>query len=1038
MFVNLHSHSTYSRQDGWGLPEEMVARAKELGHSAVAVSDHGNICAHVPLWKACQGTGIKALYGCEFYIVDDLTARVKGVESLGVDETPHVTVLALTQPGYSNLLKLSRISFQDGFYGRPRIDWETLARYSGGLAVLSGCVGGYVSRIIHGQGEDEAYEFLHHWGKRIENFYAEVNPCPGYAVSENTLLPLVRAAKAAGVPLVVTSDSHFPCAKDYRCQDVLFAFGTGRRVDDPTRTHRIPSWAYQCGVKELYERVGKACPELRSPEYDPLIRDGLRVTQELADAAEVELPRAEPLRWAGLGEFEPASVRLAMEWRKGLKRREEQGLVPQGQWSNYLARCDREWDIICKKGFADYLLIVADIIKTVKRMGAVVLTRGSAGGCCLMWAMGASVTDPILHDLSFERFFDESRNDAPDIDCDFPPAYREKALDYVRTTYGEANVAQLANFSKFSTKSAVKAVATALGIPIGEVAPLSAALSGDDDDVTGQLAALTEPRAQAVLAKYPELKIADRFVGQMNAYSIHACGVVISPTPLDNVIGVMRGKDGQVVSSIDKRGAKALGHLKMDLLSVKSLDIVARVLELIGKEPEWFETLPLDDPKALECARALMLAGVFQLDGGAAGRVAREIGLSDLRDADVAIAICRPGPAAMTYQYGLAKRYPERLEGALAKVHPIAAAIVRPTLGILAYQEQVMKLAELLARLPMSEVQLLRKGISDKLGTQADKEKAAAWVEEWRGKFVGGCVANEVDPKEADFWWSQIETHGGYSFNKAHSRTYALFAYWMFYLKCHYTNEFYTAYLENEQDGAVRKRLIKEYVALGGDVRVLDPVHSRARTYSPAPGVVVGGYADLYSIGEAAAEKLLVKGPFTGWPDLLKAMTPTLRARVEASGLPDGVIHPQALVALAPWFPVVSMPGDVQLLRERRSLWLISDLPAGRTIEQAHYADEEWSAHIWEKGLDDETVILGFVTHRDVSPKSVELLVEDETGACPVRVSAKNLKQLGPLFRELNLGDLVAVNGWWSGDTLYAKGRSVMRPRPVIKAKGKR
>lgn len=1026
MFCSLHQHSTYSRQDGWGLPEEMVARAIELGHTAVGLTDHGVLTGHVPLWQACKGTGVKPIFGVEFYIVDDLTARVKGVESLGIDETPHVTVLARTQQGYANLLKLSRISWQEGFYYRPRIDWPTLAKHSAGLNILTGCVGGYPSRILQRQGPEECKRFLDRWSQRTERLYVEINPCPGYDVSENTLLPLVQIARELGLPCVVTSDSHFPCAKDYRCQDILFAFGTGRRVDDPTRTHRIPSWAYQCGVKELYERVGKACPELRSPEYDPLIRDGLRVTQELADAAEVELPRAEPLRFAGLSLDERSDYRLLREWTEGLSARRAAGLLPDDQWRTYVDRCKYEHQVLCSKGFADYILIVADIIKTVKAMGAVVLTRGSAGGCCLMWAMGASVTDPILHDLSFERFFDESRSDAPDIDVDLPPAYREKALEYVRTTYGEANVAQLANFSKFSTKSAVKAVATALGIPIGEVAPLSAALSGDDDDVTGQLAALTEPRAQAVLAKYPELKIADRFVGQMNAYSIHACGVLVSPTALDDVIGLMRGKDGQVVSSIDKRGAKALGHLKMDLLSVKALDIVARVLELIGKDPEWFETLPLDDPKALECARKLMLAGVFQLDGGAAGRVAREIGLSDLRDADVAVAICRPGPAAMTYQYGLAKRYPERLEGALVKVHPIAAAIVRPTLGILAYQEQVMKLAELLARLPMSEVQLLRKGIGDKLGTQADKEKAAAWVEEWRGKFVGGCVANEVDPKEADFWWSQIETHGGYSFNKAHSRTYALFAYWMFYLKAHYTNEFYTAYLENEQDGAVRKRLIKEYVTLGGDVRVLDPVHSRARTYSPAPGVVVGGYADLYGIGEAAAEKIMSKAPFCDWPTLLANLTPVLRARVEASGLPDGVIHPQALVALAPWFPVVSMPGDVLELRERRSIRKVADL-------SSH--DEE---DVWREYEEGETVILGFVTHRDVSPKSVELLVEDETGACPVRVSAKNLKQLGPLFRELNLGDLVAVNGWWSGDTLYAKGRAVLTPRPTIKAKGKK
>jgi DNA-directed DNA polymerase III PolC len=1307
-FVNLHNHTTYSRQDGWGTPEEVCARVKALGQPAVAVTDHGVLTGHVPLWQAAKKADLKPIFGSEFYIVDDLTLRVKGAESLGVDETPHVTVIALTQTGYRNLLKLSGISYQEGFYFRPRIDWPTLAKYSEGLAVLTGCVGGYPSRLLHEKGSDACAAFLLDWSRRIERFYVEVNPCPGYHVSENTLLPLVQIAVELGLPLVVTSDSHFPCAKDYRCQDILFASGTGRRVDDPTRTHRIPAWQYQCGAKTLYQRVGKACPALAGEPYDAAIREGLANGGKLAAQAEVELPRAEPLRFAGLSFGETAAERLKSEVLAGLQARRALGLIPREDWQRYLDRCDREYEVIKEKGFCDYLLIVADIIRAMKKRGAVVLTRGSAGGCCLMWAMGASVTDPIRHDLSFERFFDASRNDPPDIDVDFPRSFKAAALEYVQQTYGAANVAQLANFAYYGAKGALRAVAKALGIDEGEVGPLSAALSGDDDDLTQQLGAVTDPKARAVLDRYPELALADRFVGQVSAYSIHACGVIISPTPLNAVIGLMRGKDEQVVSSIDKRGAKALGHLKMDLLTVDGCDIAARCLELIGEQPEWLETLPLDDAAALAVAKELRLAGIFQLDKPAASRASREIGLDRFEDLDVAIAICRPGPAMMIPFYAASKTNPARLTEVLGRFHPTAADITKPTLGLLLYQEQVMKLAERLAGLPLAEVQSLRKGVSDKLGTQPDQAKADAWKAEWREKFVGGCVEQGVIKDEAERWWGQIETHGGYcltgdtvvirggagrhdaspeitiadlyaaqqsrapatgsvrhaldgmkwtpiankiragrltllqmdtdgrvrpgklksvasngiqpvvriqtqsgksikttlnhrfltpngyrtvdqlrpgidhlvvmgerqtyqkrgnqndravgkkyvgrgtphgeenpawidgrtvnfeqakqevlqrakgfcegclkqeegrfefahlmllddyegdysryhsasnlmwlcnschkrldytkgervarwtrgrvteldpiisiepagdeevfdvsmntpehnfvanglishnSFNKSHSRTYALLAYWMCYLKAHHAGAFYAAYLSLEKGNYTRARLIREFQAMGGEVRLIDPVLSRAHTYSPAKGLIVGGYADLAGVGDGIAAKILAKGPFEGWDDFLDKMTPTFRARIIASGLPTGQPQWRAIVALAPWFPVGGMPSLVLRHRELHGVITCDQLPA-----------EPFDSLFCEGPVK----LIGFVSHKEPNSKGVEFSITDETGLAMVKVAQKKLRKLGPLFAKIKLGDLICVTGWWSGDCLYVDGGpAIIAPRPVIKA----
>jgi hypothetical protein len=418
-----------------------------------------------------------------------------------------------------------------------------------------------------------------------------------------------------------------------------------------------------------------------------------------------------------------------------------------------------------------------------------------------------------------------------------------------------------------------------------------------------------------------------------------------------------------------------------------------------------------------------MLAGVFQLDGDAAWRVSREIGLDTFDDMAVASAICRPGPAAMAATYGRNKRNPEALERYLLQFHPIAREIVRPTFGLLIYQEQVMRLARELAGLDWPDVQRLRKEVGDKLGTQPDIEKREAWKKEWGERFIGGCVKQGVPLAEAGLWWAQIQTHGGYSFNKSHAVTYALLSYWMFYLKVHYRDQFYAAYLELEKDGATRKRMVREFTDLGGEVRVIDPVLSRKNTRLAGPGLIVGGWADLYKVGDKTADKIVAgfDNGFADWADVLRNVPNALKKRLEASGLSSGQIEPRALVALAPWYPVQSLPGTLGEQRRKHRLRTCNDMP--------HASDE----------YDERKVsVLGFVTAREVKPKYVGLLIEDETGFVTVKVASKKMNRLGPVFRELKLGDLVVVAGWWSGDTLYADSRTMVLPSLLRSAKEKK
>jgi DNA polymerase III subunit alpha len=1010
-FGHCHWHSTRSALDGYGLETQMADRCAALGHWFAAITDHGNVCGHVRFDKAMRKKGLKPLFGIEAYITDDLTSRTAVNDTLGVNAFPHVTLIASTQKGYENLLRLNRIAYGDGFHKYPRMDWATLARYQEGLTVLSGCPLGYPTRLLENRGVEACGEWLREWSARIERFYVELTPSPGYDVSERTMLPLMRLAHQLGLPTILTGDVHMPTQEDFRAQDVMLAIGTGRQVNDPTRILANYQLYYACDVKTLYNR---ALETIQAPaSVDLLIEDcpvvdvlkeAIRNTGRIAEQCEVELPKANQVFFPKRGDV-PADKALWTAVLAGLQRRMEQGLLIEEKWQEYQERCLREWTVLKAKGFCDYILIVADVISTIREKGAVVLTRGSAGGCCLLWALGASVTDPLLHQLSFERFFDDSRSDPPDVDVDFPEAMRPVVMEYVRGLYGAENVAQLGTFGTFGTRQAIKDVGRAFGIDASVLHPVSAALSGNDNDVAGQLDQLTDPKAVAVLRKYPVLRLAEKLIGQMRNAGVHACGVVVDNQPLEGRIGLVRGKDGQLVTAWDKRDVKDLGYLKADFLSVVGLDVMQLLLKLLGRHPDWLETIPLDDPKVYQYAKAGFMAGVFQLDGSSALRVGKDIGLDTFADLCVASALCRPGPLEMVPIYAENKRHPERLRRLLDSMHEVPAGSLEETFGILIYQEQVMRLAHEMCGLPMPEVQVLRKGVSDKLGTQPDKEKADAWKAEWHGKFVGGAVRSGVSSVEAEKWWGQVQTHGGYSFNKSHCYTYGLLGYWMLYCKVHHPAEFYAAYLELEEDPVTRDRLIREFRRLGGEVKVLDPALSRQNTSCPRPGLIVGGYQNLYKCGETTAAKLAQVGPFSSWDELLLACPAGVRSWIELSGLPTGRVNPQALVRLAPWFPVEQLPQNVRDARYKKGWPTVDQLPKG---------------HPWEDG--GTTSMMGYISAKEVTPKFVEVLLQDETGAIPVKVSSKRVRTLGPVFREVKVGDLLAVSGWWSGDTLYVNG----------------
>lgn len=1001
--IHLHGHSTFSFLDGYGTPDQIARRMVELGHTACAITDHGNVFAHVHWQQAGKKHGVKPIYGCEFYIVDNMRDRTKGAESVGASGFPHITVLAKNQTGYRNLLLLSKLSYVEGFYYKPRIDWDALARYQEGLIVLSGCVGGYPSRLILNQGPDAAYSFLETQRQRIENLYVELIPQPGLDLSHATFGHLMQIAVSLGLPAVITADAHFPRREDHYVEDIMLAVGVGDRVDAAVRKLQLPEYQFYCTEAELRQRAKDVTWWATDEWLDYLITN----TRAIADQCEVEIPRAKPVVFPGLNPGETADQRL---WKLVLEGAIERGVSLSDQ---YHERAVREFQIICEKGFSDYILAITDVVRYMKSQDTLVMLRGSAGGCLLLWLLGASETDPIRHELSFERFFDHTREDPPDVDVDFEQGKRQLAIEYIYQKYGPENCSQIAALSRIKAKAALQDAAKAFGIHRSQFEPLAKALDSMDDDVDRQLHEITDPAALDVLRRYPHLRIIEKMVGQYRQSSIHAAGVLVSSQPLTDVIGVVLGADKQPVAAIDKKGCSALGFLKMDFLSVSSLDVVANAVRKLGKPMTWLYSLPLDDPAALEVANRGMLAGVFQLDGASAARVSRQIGLNTFDDVVAASALCRPGPGDWVSLYTTNKYDTQKLQQYLATLHPVAAAAVSKTYGILLYQEQVMRLARELAGLDWPYVHKLRKGVQDKLGL--DPNTGPAWKQEWEERFVGGCLAQGVHRQEADFWWNSVQSHGAYSFNRSHCVTYGIIGYWMLYLKAHHPAAFYEAYLQLEEDPIKSKRLIFEFRTLGGVVHLIHPSCISRTFTSPEPGVLVGGLENIKGIGPAISEAVIKAQPRT-WQDLYTAMGKAAGLRLQKTGVETGEWDIQQLITLAPWFPVPATAVTEAAIRNEFGL---ADLSIFKHGEQ----------------LNSDAVVAGYITATDFNHNKIIFILEDEHRAITVRVANRLLGELSPKFKQLMSSDYVAISGWWAGDTLFAKDMVLLKRKADAKTR---
>ena len=777
-FVHLHTHSEYSLLDGANRIDDLIDRAIELGMPALALTDHGNLHGAWEFQEKARAKGIKPILGCEVYVAyGDRRARRReeGAPALNA----HLLLLAENRRGYQNLVKLSSIGYTEGFYRRPRVDREVLEKYAEGIICLSACLAGEVARYL----QHERYEDA----KRAAEWHARVFDGRYWLELQNHGIPkqdvvnrgIIQLSEELGLPLVVTNDAHYLRREDADAHDTLLCIGTGKDKDDPDRLRFHGEESYFKTADEMAELF---------PDLPGLLAE----TVKIADRCNVEFEKQYQLPDFPLPDRFPDPMEmLRHEATEGAKARYGDPL-PEA----VSERLDYELGVIENTGYAGYLLIVWDFIVAARERDIPVGPgRGSAAGSIICYALGITDVDPLEFDLLFERFLNPERVSMPDIDIDFCYERRGEVIDYVREKYGQASVGQIITFGTMKARAVIRDVGRVLGFSpsdtdrLAKLVPSTPGYSLTVAQARKKVGELAESdREDAQVKKL--LDYAERIEGLARHSSVHAAGVVIAPGPLDDYVPICADtKSGAVITQFDMNALEKAGMLKMDFLGLRTLTVIddaaRNVAERHGIRVDW-EEIGLEDPAVYEMLAAGRTSGVFQFESSLATDKLRAMRCDRFDDLVAVNALIRPGPL----DSGMTDVYIRRKRGeAVEYPHPDLKEILEPTYGVITYQEQVMRAANLLAGFSLAEADVLRKAVGKKDAELTDKVL---------GEFVTRAVERGVKKPKAVEIAKLIRTFGRYGFNKAHSVAYALLSYRTAWLKAHYPAEFMAGLLSSE------------------------------------------------------------------------------------------------------------------------------------------------------------------------------------------------------------------------------------------------
>lgn len=858
-FVHLHTHTAYSLLDGEGTIPKLIERAKELGQTAMAITDHGNMYGVIDFYECAKQNGIKPIIGCEVYVA--ARSRFDKVHELD-SQSCHLILLAENDVGYHNLMKLVSAGFIEGFYYRPRIDMDILREHNEGIIALSACMSGVLSRQLLSGNYDEAkrraQEFLDIFGR--DRYFIEIQD---HGIFEQKKLnrDLISIARELNIDIVATNDIHYTLKRDAEYQDVLMCIQMGKTVDDEDRM--------KMDCDQLYLKSEEEMTELFS--YIP---EALENTQKIADRCNVEIEFGK----FHLPKFEIPNGLTAYEYLKQLVYRGMRERYPNADES-VVSRMQYELDTISQMGYVDYFLIVWDFIHYAKSHGIPVGPgRGSAAGSVVAYCLHITDVDPIKYSLIFERFLNPERVSMPDIDIDFCYVRRGEVIDYVNRKYGSDNVAQIVTFGTMAARLAIRDVGRALNIPYGRV-----------DEVAKQVPnelKMTIKKALTVNYKLKELydssaeikKLIDTAIeleGLPRHTSTHAAGVVITSGGIGNFVPLQKNDD-VITTQFTMTTIERLGLLKMDFLGLRTLtviqDAVMHIKQAHGADVN-IENLDMDDAAVYEMISRGETDGVFQLESGGMKQFMKELKPTSIEDIIAGISLYRPGPMDSIPMYVANKNNPSMVK----YKHPMLEHILNMTYGCIVYQEQVMQIVRELGGYSLGRADLVRRAMSKKKADVMQKERQNfIYGTDEGGVHVDGAVARGIDEKTAASIFDEMMDFASYAFNKSHAAAYAVVAYRTAWLKSHYPVEFFAALLTSFIDNASKISKYIEVVKRLG-IEMLPPsINKSGKDFSVDNGCLRFGLAAVKNVGGAVVDEIAAEretgGDFIGLTDFCKRM----------------------------------------------------------------------------------------------------------------------------------------------------------------------
>ncbi len=857
-FCHLHTHTEYSLLDGEASIKKLIARVKELGMTSCAITDHGSMYGVVDFYREAKAQGIHPVIGCEVYMAP--RSRFEKVHDID-NKTSHLILLAQNQTGYKNLIKMVSSGYIDGFYYKPRIDFELLKENSEGIIALSACLAGEVPKAILNGNYDEAKKIVERYVNALgkDNYFLEIQD-HGIAEQKRIIPEIIRLSQETGVGVVATNDIHYLKKEDAKYQDVLMCIQMEKTVDNPDRM--------RFETEEFYIKSPEEMADLF--EYIP---EAIENTAKIAKRCNVDFDfNTRHLPAYDVPDGMDAFEYLTKLCNEGINKRYNP--VPD----ELRERLEYELNVIKNMGFVDYFLIVWDFIHFAKNNGVTVGPgRGSAAGSIVSYALGITTVDPIKYGLIFERFLNPERVSMPDIDIDFAPEGRQKVIDYVVEKYGEGQVAQIITFGTMKAKLAIRDVGRALNIPYAEVDRVAKLVPFDLKmtiqkaiDISSELHALYEndPKIKELLDTSMALE------GLPRHASTHAAGVVITSEPIVNYVPLQLNADNFITTQFTKDTVENLGLLKMDFLGLRNLTVIENAVNIIKKTRGIdidIDNIDYNTREVYELISSGNTDGVFQLESAGMQSFMQELKPDSLEDVIAGIALYRPGPMEQIPRYIKSKKNPETIQ----YKHPLLKDILDVTYGCMVYQEQVLEIVRVLAGYSLGKADQMRRTISKKKADQMVIERKNFIYGSDDGE-IPGCIKNGIDEATAISIFDEINDFANYAFNKSHAAAYAFVTYQTAYLKTFYPVEYMASLISSIDDLDKINHYIANCKDMGID-RLPPDVNKSEDTFTVENGSIRFGLSAVKNVGRAMIINLVAErnenGEFRSFADFVDRMT---------------------------------------------------------------------------------------------------------------------------------------------------------------------